>query len=253
MAIPPSFLFLFTLIPHLPFVSRSQIKEQLHGLIFEIVPAKVHNANLIKFVDSFLDDSKIGLLSLGLVAALFFASNGMMGLMRSFNKNYIGFKKRTGLQERLIAIRLTILIFGLVLGCLLLLITQGAVLKWFGVKSIGLRTLIGYVRWVFIVGLVFYSIAFIYKFAPAVQKRWQLSSPGAILATFLSILSTLGFSYFVNQFGRYNALYGSIGTIMVLMILIYINALVLLVGFELNVSIKSLRTISEQKTEQSSS
>lgn len=246
MAIPPSFLFLFTLIPQLPFVSKRDIKEQLHGLIYEMVPAKVHNANLIRFVDSFLDDAKIGLLSIGLVAALFFASNGMMGLMRSFNKNYIGFQRRTGLQERWMAIRLTVLIFSLVLGCLLLLITQGAMLKWFGIQSAGWRTVIGYVRWIFILGLVFYSIAFIYKFAPAVQKRWQLSSPGAILATCLSVLSTLGFSYFVNQFGRYNALYGSIGTIMVLMVLIYINALVLLIGFELNVSIKSLKTIHSE-------
>lgn len=206
----------------------------------------MHNANLIRFVDSFLDDAKIGLLSIGLVAALFFASNGMMGLMRSFNKNYIGFQRRTGLQERWMAIRLTVLIFSLVLGCLLLLVTQGAVLKWLGIQSAGWRTLIGYVRWIFILGLVYYSIAFIYKFAPAVQKRWQLGSPGAILATFLSVLATLGFSYFVNQFGRYNALYGSIGTIMVLMVLIYINALVLLIGFELNVSIKSLKTISAE-------
>jgi membrane protein len=246
MAIPPSFLFLFTLIPQLPLVSKRDIKDQLHGLIFEIVPATVHNANLIRFVDSFLDDAKIGLLSIGLVAALFFASNGMMGLMRSFNKNYIGFQRRTGLQERWMAIRLTVLIFSLVLGCLLLLVTQGAVLKWLGIQSAGWRTLIGYVRWIFILGLVYYSIAFIYKFAPAVQKRWQLGSPGAILATFLSVLATLGFSYFVNQFGRYNALYGSIGTIMVLMVLIYINALVLLIGFELNVSIKSLKTISAE-------
>lgn len=244
MAIPPSFLFLFTLIPQLPFVSKRDIKEQLHGLIFEMVPAKVHNANLIRFVDSFLDESKIGLLSFGLVAALFFASNGMMGLMRSFNKNYIGFQRRTGLQERWMAIRLTVLIFSLVLGCILLLVTQGAVLKWLGIQSAEWRAIIGYARWIVILGLVFYSIAFIYKFAPAVQKRWQLSSPGAILATCLSVLSTLGFSYFVNQFGRYNALYGSIGTIMVLMVLIFINSLVLLIGFELNVSIKSLKTIS---------
>ncbi len=248
MAIPPSFLFLFTLIPNLPFVSKRSIKEQLHGLIIDVVPAKVHNVNLIKFVDSFLDDSKIGLLSFGLVLALFFASNAMMGLMQSFNKNYIGFEKRKGFfHDRIVAIRLTSLLFLLLLGCLITLITQEAVLKLMGVTSAGVREIIFYVRWVFIVGLIFYSIAFIYKFAPAVNKRWKLVSPGAIVATFLSIMATLGFSYFVNNFGRYNALYGSIGTIMVLMALIYINSLVLLIGFELNVSIKSLQSIAEQR------
>ena len=244
MAIPPSFLFLFTLVPHLPFISKRSIKKELHSLILDIIPAKVHNEYLIRFVDSFLDDSKIGLLSFGLILALFFASNAMMGLMRSFNKNYIGFEKRRDIHNRWMAIKLTSLIFLLVLGCLILLITQGAVLKLLGIQSADLREIIYYARWIFIVTLVYYSIAFIYKFAPAVEKRWKLISPGTILGTFLSILSTLGFSYFVDTFGKYNALYGSIGTIIVFMALIYINSLVLLIGFELNVSIKSLKSLA---------
>lgn len=247
MAIPPSFLFLFTLIPHLPFISKRSLKKELHNLILDIIPAKVHNESLIKFVDSFLDESKIALLSSGLLLALFFASNAMMGLMRSFNKNYIGFAKRKDLHNRWMAIKLTALIFLLVLGCLILLITQGTVLKWIGIKSDLLRELIFYVRWIFIVALIYYSVAFIYKFAPAVEKRWKLISPGTIVATLLSIMSTLGFSYFVNNFGKYNALYGSIGTIIVFMALIYINSLVLLIGFEINVSIKSLKSIAEKR------
>jgi membrane protein len=247
MAIPPSFLFLFTLIPNLPFISKGSLKTQLHALILDIVPAKVHNKNLILFVDSFIESSKLGLLSFGLLLALFFASNAMMGLMRSFNKNYIGFAKRKGLHDRWIAIRLTVLIFGLVLASLLLLITQGAVLTWLGVQSKFWKDFIYYVRWIVIIALIFYSIAFIYKYAPAVHKRWKLTSPGTILATFLSIVATLGFSAFVNNFGKYNALYGSIGTIIVLMALIFINSLVLLIGFELNVSIKSLKSIAMQR------
>lgn len=247
MAIPPSFLFLFTLIPNLPFISKKSLTTQLHGIIYDIIPAKEHNKNLITFIDSFINDSKIGLLSFGLILALFFASNAMMGLMRSFNKNYMGFEKRKGLHTRWIAIRLTVLIFGLVLGCLILLITQGAVLKWMGVKSAFWKEFIFYTRWIAMIALIYYSIAFIYKYAPAVQKRWQLISPGTILATFLSIMATLGFSGFVNNFGRYNALYGSIGTIIMLMALVFINSLVLLIGFELNVSIRSLKLIAEQR------
>ncbi len=247
MAIPPSFLFLFTLIPSLPFIPKKSLKIQLHVLIKDIVPAKGYNANIISFVDSFIDGNKIGLISFGLILALFFASNAMMGLMRSFNKNYEGFEKRKGLQKRWVAIRLTSLIFGLVLGCLILLITQGVVLKWLGMGSKFWINFILYVRWFFIISVIFYSIAFIYKYAPAVQKRWKLTSPGTILATFLCILASVGFSYFVNNFGRYNALYGSIGTVIVLMALIYINSLVLLIGFELNVSIKTLKAIAEKR------
>ncbi len=247
MAIPPSFLFLFTLIPHLPFISKKSLTTQLHNIIYDIIPAKQHNQNIINFIDSFIKDSKIGLLSFGLILALFFSSNAMMGLMRSFNKNYMGFEQRKGLHDRWIAIRLTVLIFGLVLGCLVLLITQGAVLKLMGVTSPFWKQFIFYTRWVAMIALIYYSIAFIYKYAPAVQKRWKLISPGTILATFLSIMATLGFSGFVNNFGRYNALYGSIGTIIMLMALIFINSLVLLIGFELNVSIKSLKIIAEQR------
>ncbi|MEO6489774.1 MAG: YihY/virulence factor BrkB family protein [Ferruginibacter sp.] len=246
MAIPPSLLFLFTLIPNLPFISKKSIQIQLHTLIFDIIPAKVYNREVIKFVDSFIYDSRIALLSFSLLFSLFFASSAMMGLMRSFNKKYLGFQQRKGLHQRWIAIKLTMLLFGLLFLYLLLLISQGAILKLM-VKDSGWRQVIGYSRWAFIILLIFYAIAFIFKYAPAVHIRWKLNSPGTILATFLSILATIGFSEFVNNFGRYNVLYGSIGTIMMVMALIYINSLALLIGFELNVSIKSLKAIAMQR------
>ena len=246
MATPPSFLFIFTLIPNLPFISKKSIQQQLHSLIFDIIPSKVYNKEIIKFVDSFIYGSKIGLLSFGLLLSLFFASSAMMGLMRSFNKKYLGFERRKGLHQRWVAIKLTILLFGLLLLYLVLLISQGAILKML-VHDSSWRKIIAYTRWGLIVLLVYFAIAFIFKYAPSVQKRWKLTSPGAILATFLSILASIGFSAFVTNFGRYNVLYGSIGTIMMMMALIYVNSLALLIGFELNVSIKSLRAISIQR------
>lgn len=248
MAIPPAFLFLFTLIPHLPFIKKQDILNQLKLIIKDIIPAQGFDNTIISFIDNtFFNTPVLGLLSFGLLTALYFASNAMMGIMRSFNKKYMGFAKRKGLHTRWVAIRLTTLLFGLVLGCLILLITQGAVLKWFGLRSAFWLTIIAYIRWLFIIALIFYSIASIYKYAPAVEKRWKLNSPGAILATTLSIIASIGFSTFVNTFGKYNALYGSIGTIIVLMVLIYINSLVLLIGFELNVSIKSLKSIADRR------
>src|SRR4051812_9614955 len=211
MSIPPSCLFLFTLIPQLPFIRKGQIKRQLHSIIRDIIPADTYNKGIITFVDSFFKEDHIALLSFGFVLLIFFASNGMMGLMRSFNKNYIGFEKRTGLNTRIVAIKLTVIIMGLILACLILLIAQNAVLKWLGIQNTTVLQFIGIARWLFIVALIFYAIGFIYKYAPAIKKRFRLFSPGAILATFLSILTTLSFSIFVNNFGKYNALYGSIG------------------------------------------
>lgn len=246
MATPPSFLFLFTLIPNLPFISKRSIQVQLHALIYDIIPSKVYNSEIIKFVDSFIYGSKIGLLSFGLLLSLFFASSAMMGLMRSFNKKYLGFEKRKGLQQRWIAIKLTMILFGLLLAYLILLISQGALLKMI-VKDSGWRDVIAYTRWILIISLVFFAIGFIFRYAPAVQKRWKMNSPGTLLATTLSISASIVFSFFVNNFGRYNVLYGSIGTIMMMMALIYINSLALLIGFELNVSIKSLKAIATQR------
>lgn len=252
MAIPPTCLFLFSLIPHLPLIKKNSIKNQLTQMIRDIIPAKEHNSNLIKFVTGFFDESKIGLLSFGFILLVFFASNGMMGLMQSFNKDYIGFSKRSGFKNRWIAIKLTVMIMGLLLGCLILLIMQGAVMDWFsgllGIKSAGFKDFLSFFRWIFLLGLIFYTFAFIYKYAPAVTKRWKLISPGSILGTAFSVIATIGFSVFVNNFGRYNALYGSIGTVIVLMILIYINSLILLIGYELNASIHSIKALAEERT-----
>ena len=136
--------------------------------------------------------------------------------------------------------RLTVLIFGLLLAYLLLLIMQGALLKMI-IQNNTIREIIFYTRWIFIVLLILFAIGFIFRYVPSVQKRWKFISPGVVLATMLSILASLGFSAFVNNFGRYNALYGSIGTIMMVMALIFINSLALIIGFELNVSIRSLK------------
>jgi membrane protein len=118
------------------------------------------------------------------------------------------------------------------------------------VQNNTIRLIIFYTRWIFIVLLIFCAIGFIFRYVPSVQKRWRFNSPGVVLATILSILASLGFSAFVNNFGRYNALYGSIGTIMMVMALIFINSLALIIGFELNLSIRSLKTNALQREKQ---
>jgi len=124
---------------------------------------------------------------------------------------------------------------------------QRSILKTLGVHNETLRNVILYGKWIFIIGLVYYSFAFIYRFAPSTTTRWKLASPGTTIATFLSILVTIGFTVFVNNFGRYNILYGSIGTVMVIMIMIFLNSMVVMVGFEINLSINTLKTMAEDR------
>lgn len=245
VSIPPTCLFLFTLVPNLPFIKKSSLKTQLHTLIYDIVPSGTYNTGLIDFVDSFIDGSKIGLISFSFLLSLFFASSAVMGLMRSFNKDYVGFETIKGLKKRWEAIKLTLMLFGLLLTYLILLLIQSNILNWLGIKNIHVKNLILVIKWVLILALLFYTFAFIYKYAPSTTKRWNLVSPGAVIATSLSVLVTIGFTSFVDNFGRYNILYGSLGTIMVIMVMIFLNSLVVLIGFEYNLSIHTLKSNAE--------
>jgi membrane protein len=245
MAIPPAIIFLFTLIPFLP-ISK-QFEHGLYELIRDVIPGQKNNSVLIKFLRDFINNPRNGLLSLGFILSLFFSSNAVMGIMRSFDKNYHGFRKRNALQKRGAALKITMILYILMLISILLLVAKDVVLQWIGIKSHLVRNIILNARWVIIAFLFFGCIAYIYRHAPAVHKKWRMVSPGSILATFLMILFTIGFSYWVNHFGNYNQLYGSIGTVLILMLLIYFNSLVLLIGFELNVSISSLKRIADER------
>jgi membrane protein len=245
MAIPPAIIFLFTLIPYLP-ISK-EFETAVYTLIRDVIPGQEHNSPLISFLHDFIRKPRTGLLSLGFILSIYFSSNAIMGIMRSFDKNYPGFRKRTGFQRRGTALRLTLILFLLIFASILLLVARGAVLQYVGVKSLLLRNIIKNVRWMIIILLFFTCISYIYRHAPAVHKKWKLINPGSILAGFLMILCTLLFSYWVNNFAHYNQLYGSIGTVLIMMVLIYFNSLVLLIGFELNVSISSLKKMADER------
>jgi membrane protein len=244
MAMPPMIIFLFTLIPYLP-ISQALI-NQLYELIREIIPGEKNYEPIIDFLNDFLNNQRYGLLSVGFILALYYSSNAMAGIMRAFDKNYIGFRKRSYWEAKKTALQLTLILFLLMIVSLVLLIMQGAVLNWI-VQSKMLRIVIINVRWIIIILLFLASISFIYRHAPFVHKKWKLVNPGSVLATTLMLFFIILFSYWVNHFSNYNKLYGSIGTLLLLMLLVYFNSLVLLIGFELNVSISSLKHESDER------
>lgn len=245
MAIPPAIIFLFTLLPFLP-VSK-EFQDELFDLIRAVIPGEKDHADLINFLQAIINKPRTGLLSLGFVLSMFFSSNAMMGIQRSFDKGYIGFKKRKGLQKRGVALKITFVIFILVFASVLLLMARGQVLEFFGIENETVKSIITNARWGVIVLLFFSCISYIYRHAPAVDKKWPIINPGSILATALMLLTTLGFSWWVGRFGHYNEFYGSIGAVIIIMALVFINSLVLLIGFELNVSITSLHKIADER------
>lgn len=245
LAIPPACIFIFTLIPFLPI--KGLINE-LFDLIRDVIPGQKHNSAIINFLKDFTTRQRNDLLSFGVILALYFSSNAMIGIMRSFNKmEYIGFSRRHALHDRWVALKLTLIVFLIILLSIAALFIRGAILTWLGITNHTIQNIILNLRWIVIIFLFFFTISFIYKHAPAVHKKWKLVNPGSILATFMMIAFTMGFSYYVVNFGNYNKLYGSIGTILILMLLIFFNSLVLLIGFELNVSITSLRRLADQR------
>ncbi len=239
MAIPPTLIFIFTLIPYLP-ISQEFI-NQLFTLIRDIMPGEKNNSVIIEFLRDFLDKPRNELLSFGLLLAILFSSNAMLGILRTFEKDYPGFNRRKMLHKRRIAVQLTLIAYVLVFACMLLLIAQSHVLKWLGVESEFWRNAINDSRWLVIVLLTFFIVSFIYRQGAPLRKKWKLLTPGAIFATFLMVIATVIFSYYVNNFSNYNKLYGSISAVFILMSLIWANSLAILLGFELNVTLTNLQ------------
>jgi len=246
MALPAGFLFLFSIIPYFP--STFKVKKQILSVFKDIAP----NSSTYRFILEIINDllsQHVGVFSFGFLLLLFYASNAMTGIIRSFDKSIMQ-NKPFFLHQRMRAIRLTIILILLVFASLLVLIGQDQLTTLLReVFDIKRKTIIPYwnlVRWSVIILLLFFGNAFIYKYAPLIKEKWSLMSPGALLSTLLMLLTTLGFSYWVNHFSSYNKIYGSIGTVLVVMTLVYINALILLIGFELNVSIEVLKKEQNQ-------
>lgn len=242
MAIPAACIFLFSVVPYLP-VSE-QFKTELLSLTKDLTP----NEKTYRLVETFLNDffkkSRGGLLSFGILLVIFYASNAMMGIIRTFDKSILHTKTHF-IHKRWKAIKLTLLLILLVICSVLFLIGHDALQKilrhYFHFNRDNWLWWWEGTRWLVIILLIFFGISIIYRYAPSVEKKWNFISPGSLLATFLTLASTIIFSFWVTHFGSYNKVYGSIGTVLIIMILIDFNALILLIGFELNVSITYLQ------------
>ena len=249
MAIPAACLFLFTLVPYFPVAKN--IHHELLDVISELSPNEDTKKLISDFLDDFFNKPKTGLLSIGFLLALFYSSNAMMGIIRSFDRSLFSRAKTNFISKRLRAIKLTLILVILFIGTALISVGQGVLFNYImealGVKNESVRALIQSLRWIVVAALFLYSIALIYKFAPSVHKRWKLLSPGAIFATVLMIIATWLFSLWAQNFSTYNKFYGSIGTLLIIMTLVFLNSLVLLIGYELNVSITHLKHEAEKQ------
>ncbi len=237
LAIFPSLIFLFTMIPLIP--GTGDFLNVIAESTKTIMPADAH-AYLFSMVSDVVNTERTGLRSVGVILALFFASSGMVTLMTGFDKNYQAFKKRPWWETRVMALWLTFLLTSLLVGSFILIVfgKQFLILltEFLKVEPYTGYTLMGF-RYLVIFLLFYTGITLIYRLGPTLINRVPFWNPGAVIATFFSLLSSMAFAYFVNNFGRYNEIYGSIGALIVIMIWLQINAFIIIVGFEFNASI----------------
>lgn len=246
LALFPSLIALFTLTPFLKeyilgFLPLDySFEAYLQEEIQKIMPGNAGD-RLFNFIEDITSQPRIGLFSFGFLSAIFFASNGILALIRGFEKDEMpSFLQWNMFKKRMQAMLLTLIIGGLLIVSVILVILG----NWFTdllVLYIKVGKLFAFMlnmgRWIVIVSLFYSSISLIYRFGAATKKRFRFFTPGSALATLLCLGSSIVFSYYVNQFNTYNELYGSIGTIIVLMLWIQLNTLSILIGFELNAGI----------------
>lgn len=234
----PTIIFLFTLLPLFPIVRdyTATMSDQLEG----VLPKSAHDYifNIIHDLTSIKRD---GLLSLGALLALFFSSNGMLTLMTGFDKAYNHtFKPRHWLLSRFIAIGLTVMLTLILVASLVIMVLKNKMIDFvretFKLSEVWL-TVFGLLNWFLAIFIIYTCISMIYKFGPSMHRRIAYINVGSVLVTVSSLVTSLGFSYFINNFGQYNQIYGSIGALIVTMIWIQLNAFIILVGFEINASL----------------
>ena len=239
MALLPASIFLFTLIPFIPI---HNFQKELIRLFENILPSNAFNYLQTTIIDIVTRKSK-GLLLIMFVATVLFSTNGIHAIIHAFVVSAHSFKSRSWLHQRKISvILLMIVIFMTFAGGMLIIFEKAAVDRLVEYHIINRTLVINiliFLKWIVIIILVFFTISFLYYYAPGRRTGFRFFSAGSTLATFLFLMTSLGFSAYVNKFGQYNKLYGSIGTLMVILIWLYLNSIAILIGFELNVSIKA--------------
>ncbi len=247
MALLPGTIFLFTLIPFIPIPN---FQEELMKLFESMMPVNAFDILRTTIVDIVTNKSG-GLLLFMFIATVIFSTNGIHAVIHAFVVSSHSFKTRSWRSQRKVSI--------LLLFVVLMMIALAGLLVIFGKSSMNRLVEIGILerkaviimvvllKWILVIGLLFLAISFLYYFAPAKKTDFRFISPGSTLATILFIVTSLGFSAYVNNLGQYNKLYGWIGTLMVIMIWLYLNSIALLIGFELNLSIREARAEDEER------
>src|SRR5262245_54729349 len=240
-ALFPFFLFLAALLAYLPFPN---LIEQILTLLANVLPGEAL-ALIQDNVTSLVSTPRGGLLSFGILAALWTSSSAITAIADALNHAYKVKEGRPFWKVRGIALLLTIGLSVFLIGSIVLLIF-GPQIGGYLANLVGLGPVFeatwNILRWPVILIMVTTAAAAIYYFTPDVEQEWKWITPGSIFAVMTWTLASLGFSYYVNNFGSYDKTYGSIGAIIVLLTWMYVSGFFILVGGEINAEIEHAST-----------
>jgi membrane protein len=245
IALFPTMIFIFTLIPIIPI---KNFQTELLLMIQSVVPESTY-ASVHKTIEEIIIIPHGGLLSFGFILALYFSTNGIVSLIQAFNASVNATDSRSWLALRFISLILVIIMALMVTTGITLITFTQTVLHFLVKEHIMQQNFTYYLvtlgKWIVILALFYFAYSFLYYLGPARKSKWRFISAGGTLATFLSIIITLGFGFYIDHFGKYNALYGSIGTLPVIMLMVYFNCLSVIIGFELNIGIVAARRMNK--------
>ncbi len=240
MAIFPFMLFILTLIPYIPI---DGFQSGLFEFIRDILPPQTFDAvNVV--IGDIINNQYGGLLSFGFLLSIFLMTNGMNAIFGGFEYSYHITEFRNIFRSYFIALGVSLLTASfLILTIALVILYQVALSKinevgWLDTSDLNLFY---YGRALLFLIMIFTIVSLLFRFGTKQGKNTRFFSPGAILTTLLSLCTFYLFGIYVEKFAQYNQLYGSIGTLLILMLFVWLNAIILLLGFELNASIYSLK------------
>lgn len=241
LAIFPALIVLLTLIPYIPIENFQESVLQLFAML---MPADAYNL-IAETLDSLVNRKYSTLLSVGFLLGLYFGSNTVQAILDGLHASHHIDHYYSPFKQRLFSLALVVVLPILAALALVVMTLSGFILDYLHITELIGNQLTLFVlkvfKWIISAFLIMLAISFLYNIADVKRKRWKMFSAGATVSTLGIIVVSLGFAFFVNNFGTYNKLYGSLGALMVTLVWIYVNFIAMLVGFELNTSIAKAR------------
>ncbi|MBC7494535.1 MAG: YihY/virulence factor BrkB family protein [Flavobacterium sp.] len=244
MALFPFALFILNLIPYIPI---DGFQQDFLRFVAQGVPPKTYDAVALIIAD-ILINSHSGLLSSGFILSIFLSANGINAVLSGFESSKNITIKRAYFRQYLVSLAMSLLLSLLLLVTVAMIVFFEVLIQKTIIQDVfsDRISLIQLGRYAFVILMILMSTSFLFKFGIKRDKNRDFITVGSVFTTILIIITSYGFGIWVVKFSKYNELYGSIGTLLIMMFYIWINCMILLLGFELNAVINKHNNVRIQ-------